>query len=100
MTNRNARRRNAKICELAELLAIGAAIRLRVNSDDVRAVVDAVVATLVEEYPSQYLYVPASVSYPVGQIRDDVKAGMSMRSICTKHRLDRRTIYRLLDQPE
>ena len=54
------------------------------------------VAYLVEEYPSQDLYIPAGVDYPVDQIRADF-GSMSVRAMCRKYRIDRRTIYRLLD---
>lgn len=95
--SRHTRRTKARIDELAEELTIGAAIRLRRDSDTIRDVIDAAVAYLVEEYPSQDLYVPSSGQYPVDEIRADVHAGMSMRAICRKYRLDRRTIYRLID---
>ena len=77
---------------------MGAALRLRTDSDEIRAVVEAVVAYLFEEYPAQDLYVPSSVSYPVEQIRADMASGMSVRKICHKYRLDRRTLYRVVDE--
>lgn len=94
--SRNTARAKARIDELSEELALGAAIRLRTDADDIRHVVDAVVAYLVEEYPSQDLYIPSSVTYPVAEIRADFKT-MSMRSLCRKYRIGRRTAYRLLD---
>lgn len=98
--SRNTTRRKARISELADELAIGAAIRLRVDSDTIRPIVDAVVAYLVEEYPSQDLYIPSSVTYPVRDILADLAAGISMRRICEKYRCDRRTIYRVIgDDP-
>lgn len=97
MSRRNTRRTRARIDELAEELAIGAAIRLRCDSDDIRHVVNAVVAYLIEEYPAQDLYIPAAVSWPVDEIRRAVERGDSMREICRRHRIDRRTVYRLLD---
>lgn len=99
--SRHTPRRKARINELADELAIAAAIRLRTDSDSIRPIVDAVVAYLVEEYPSQDLYIPASLvppRYPVEEIRAEIAAGRSMRSICERHRLDRRTVYRLLDE--
>ena len=94
-------RNTARVCmrveALAEELASGAAIRLRTDSDAIRPVVDAVVAYLVEEYPSQDLYIPSGATYPVAEIRAAVRAGESMRSICQRFRTDRRTVYRLLD---
>lgn len=95
--SRNTPRVRARIEELAEELAIGAAIRLRTDSDAIRHIVDAVVAYLVDEYPSQDLYIPSGVTYPVEEIRAAVRAGQSMRAICQKFRIDRRTVYRLLD---
>lgn len=96
--SRNTHRVRARIEELAEELVIGAAIRLRTDSDAIRPVVDAVVAYLVEEYPSQDLYIPAGARYPVAEIRAAVRAGQSMRAICQRFRTDRRTVYRLLDE--
>lgn len=94
--SRNTTRVKARIDQLADELALGAAIRLRTDADDIRHVVDAVVAYLVEEYPSQDLYIPSSVNYPVAEIRSDFNA-MSMRSLCRKYRISRATVYRLLD---
>lgn len=96
--SRNTARAKARIDQLSDELAIGAAIRLRTDADQIRPIVDAVVAYLVEEYPSQDLYIPSSVTYPVAEIRADFKT-MSMRALCKKYRCDRRTIYRLLDEP-
>lgn len=96
--SRNTPRVRARIEELAEELAIGAAIRLRTDSDAIRHIVDAVVAYLVDEYPSQDLYIPGGVRYPVAEIRAAVRAGQSMRAICQRFRTDRRTVYRLLDE--
>lgn len=95
--SRNTVRRKARIHELADELAIGAALRLRADSDAIRPIVDAVVQYLIEEYPSSDLYIPSSVIYPVEDIRADMSAGMSMRCICRKYRVSRGTVYRLLD---
>ena len=96
--SRHTARRRAQINALAEELAIGAAIRLRTDSDRIRPVVDAVVAYLLEEYPGQDLYIPACrVEIPVDEIRADMRAGKSMREICARYRVSRRTIYRMLD---
>lgn len=85
--------------ELKEELAIGAAIRLRVDSDDIREVVGAVVEYLIENYPRQDIYIPAGgCRLPKDEIRADLDAGMSMRQLCSKYRADRRTIYRALDE--
>lgn len=99
--SRNTQRRRARIDELTDELSVGAALRLRADSDDIRIVVAAVVAYLVEEYPAQDLYIPAStaVEYPVQSIRAAITAGRSVRSVCTQYRIDRRTLYRLLDEP-
>lgn len=96
--SRNTARTRARVEELADELAIGAAIRLRTNSDSIRPIVEAVVAYLVEEYPSQDLYIPSGVTYPVEKIRADLREGMSMRKLCHKYRVSRKTIYRLLDE--
>jgi Mor family transcriptional regulator len=90
--------RRAKIEELAEELTVGAAMRLRCDGTEIHKVVRAVVDYLVQEYPSQDLYIPASVTYPVADIQRDVQGGMSVRRVCRKYRLDRRTLYRLLEE--
>lgn len=97
--SRNTLRRKVRISELSEELAIGAAIRMRCDSDDIRDVVDAVVSYLVEEYPAQELYIPASLaarSYPVDAIRKFMGEN-SVRATCERFRIGRRTLYRLLD---
>ena len=99
--SRNTLRRKVRVNELTEELSIGAAMRLRTDSDSIRHVVDAVVAYLVEEYPAQDLYIPASVNdgtYPIGAIQAEVARGESMRSICRRFRIGRQTLYRLLGQ--
>lgn len=98
--SRNTYRRKARINELADELSVGAALRLRVDSDSIRHVVDAVVAYLVEEYPSQDLYIPSSVTYPIGEIREAMARGDSVRAMTARFRIDRRTLYRLLDAQE
>lgn len=90
-------RRKARINELADELAIGAAMRLRCDSNQIRPIVNAVVAYLVEEYPSQDLYIPSSVSYPVDRIRASLAAGVSMRRICREFQISRKTLYGLVD---
>lgn len=98
--SRKVARCRARINELAEELAIGAALRLRVDSDEIRAVVDAVVQYLVDEYPSQDLYIPASTTapqYPVEQIRAALGEGRSINSVCRQFRMSRRTLYAVLD---
>ncbi len=99
--SRNTLRQKVRISELAEELSVGAAMRLRTDSDSIRHVVDAVVAYLVEEYPAQDLYIPASLatsSYPVMAIRKAMESKESVRAVCRRFRIDRRTLYRLLDQ--
>lgn len=99
--SRHTLRRRVRISELTDELAIGAALRLRCDSDDIYHVVAAVVEYLVEEYPAQDLYIPASLRedvYPVEEIRRAVDAKESVRSICRRFRIDRRTLYRLLDR--
>lgn len=97
LVSRNTLRRRVRVNELADELAIAAAQRLRCDSDDIRPIVDAVVAYLVEEYPAQDLYIPAS-QVPIDDIRRHVAAGESIRSVCRRFRIDRRTLYRLLGQ--
>lgn len=97
MVTRHTARRKARIDELADELAIGAAMRLRRNSDDIHDVVRAVVDYLIEEYPSQDLYIPSSVTYPVLEIREAMAAGKSVRYVCRTYRISRVTLYRLLD---
>ncbi|GGD45785.1 hypothetical protein GCM10007235_17190 [Pseudoxanthomonas indica] len=97
--SRNTARKKARVNELADELTVAAAFRLRADTDSIRHIVDAVVAYLVEEYPSQDLYIPSGVTYPVEQIRADMASGMSIRKLCQKYRIDRRTLYRLLDEP-
>jgi Mor family transcriptional regulator len=97
--SRNTQRTRARLRELSDELAIGAAMRLRTDADEIRPVIEAVVAYLVAEYPSQDLYIPSAVEYPVAAIREDFGA-MSVRALCRKYRCDRRTIYRLLDEGE
>ncbi len=92
--------RRARVNELVDELAVGAALRLRCSTGDIHGVVQAVVEYLTTEYPSQDLYIPASITppeYPVEAIRRAVAEGKSIRSICKKYRMDRRTVYRLLD---
>ncbi|MDG9765606.1 hypothetical protein, partial [Stenotrophomonas sp. GD04064] len=102
VVSRNTVRNKVRISELTEELAVGAALRLRCDSDDIRSVVEAVVAYLVEEYPAQDLYIPASMqssAYPVEAIRKGMQEQESVRSLCRRFRIDRRTLYRLLDEP-
>lgn len=89
--------RRARIEELAEELTVGAAMRLRCDGTEIHQVVRAVVDYLVQEYPSQDLYIPASVTYPVGDIQRDIQDGMSVRRVCRKYRIARQTLYRLLE---
>lgn len=96
-------RRKARLDELTEELCIGAAMRLRCESDDIHEVVKAVVAYLTEEYPAQDLYIPAGLAptaYPVASIKTAVASGQSVRKVCQRFRIDRRTLYRLLSEPE
>ena len=91
--SRHTTRRKARVDELVDELSIGAALRLRCDSDDIEGVVRAVVQYLTEEYPAQELYIPSSVTYPVEELRAAMSSGQSIRSICKKHRIDRRTLY-------
>lgn len=103
MVNRKVHRRKARVEELTEELAIGAAMQLRCESTDIHQVVQAVVDYLVKEYPAQDLYIPAGFSaeqYPIERIKADIQAGRSIRWICRKYRLGRKTLYRLLGHLE
>ena len=95
MSGRHTARRKVKVDELVDELSIGAAMRLRCDSDDIHATVRAVVDYLMEEYPAQELYIPSSVTWPVEEIRADLAAGMSIRKICRKHKVSRNTVYQL-----
>ena len=94
--SRHTAKRTARVSELVEELSVGAALRLKCDSDDIHAVVRAVVDYLVEEYQEQELYIPSSVTYPVEQLRTEIASGQSVRSICKRHRIDRRTLYRVV----
>ena len=100
MVTRKVHRRKARVEELTEELAIGAAMQLRCESTDIHQVVQAVVDYLVKEYPAQDLYIPAGFTadqYPVEKIRGDLAAGKSIRWVCKKYRISRKTLYPLLD---
>ena len=99
--SRKVARQKARVEDLTDELAIGAAMQLRCDSAEIHDVVKAVVEYLVKEYPAQDLYIPADLkpgAYPVEAIRAAVKSGSSIRSICRKFRIDRRTVYRLMDE--
>lgn len=97
MSGRHTARRKVKVDQLVDELSVGAALRLRRDSDDIHDVVRAVVAYLMEEYPAQELYIPSSVSWPVEQLRAEIASGKSIRSICKHYQIDRRTLYRVVD---
>lgn len=97
---RNTKRISLRAIELVDELSVAAAQRLRCDSDDVHRVVRAVVDYLVEEYPGQDVYIPSGFgpsNYPVTEIRGAVSGGESIRSICRRFHISRRTLYRLLD---
>lgn len=98
MSRRNTLRTSVRINDLIDELAIGAALRLRVDSDTIRWVIVAVVRYLTEEYPSQDLYIPGSKqsTYSINQIHTDLAAGMSIRALCRKHRIGHKTVRRIL----
>lgn len=98
MSRRNTPRAAVRINELTEELCIGAAIRLRTDADEIRNIVGAVVQYLIDEYPSQDLYIPSGVTYPVAEIRADMAAGDSIRTICRRYRIARTTVYRLVGE--
>ena len=97
---RNTTRVTLRAEDLVEELALGAAVRLKCNSDDIHHVVRAVVDYLVAEYRAQDFYIPAGfgpAKYPVAEIRQAVAAGESVRSVCRRFHLSRRTLYGLLE---
>lgn len=96
--SRHTRRRKAQLDQLVDELTVGAAMRLRCNSDEIHGVVSAVVDYLREEYPAQDLYIPSAVTYPVEKIRAAVAAKRSTRDICREFRISRATLYRLMDE--
>lgn len=96
--SRHTVKRKARINELTDELTIGAALRLRCDSDDIHDVVRAVVDYLIEEYPAQELYIPSSVTYPVEELRAALASGKSVRAICRENRIDRRTLYRVVGE--
>jgi Mor family transcriptional regulator len=98
--SRKVARQKARVEELTDELAIGAAMRLRCDSAEIHPVVKAVVDYLVKEYPAQDLYIPAGFApeqYPVERIKSDLAAGKSIRFVCKKYRTSRKTLYRILD---
>lgn len=72
-------------------------MRLRQDADKIRDIVQAVVQYLTEEYPSQDLYIPSSVTYPVEAIKADFRDGRSVRWLCATYRISRKKLYQLLD---
>lgn len=99
MARRHTVRSVVRINELTEELCIGAAIRMRTDADAIRPVVAAVVQYLIDEYPSQDLYIPGGVAYPLAEIQRDLAQGESVRSICRRYRIGRQTLYRLVGEP-
>lgn len=95
--SRHTPRNKVRIDELTDELTVAAAMRLRCDAEEIRKTVEAVVAYLVEEYPSQDLYIPSSTTYPVDEILSALQAGRSMRWISREYRVGRQTIYRLMD---
>lgn len=97
MSARNSQRRAVCVPDLVEELSIGAAIRLRCKSDDIRDVVQALVAYISEEYRTQDFYVPAPArELPNDEIRAAVASGESVRSICRRYHISRRMVYRVM----
>lgn len=96
--SRKTPRTKARVDQLADELAYGAALRLRADAQSIRPIVDAVVAYLVDEYPAQDLYIPSSVTYPVERLRAEFKDGKPIRVICREYRISRAKLYQLLDE--
>lgn len=100
--SRNTPRRLVRIQELIEELSIGAAQRLKTDSDAVEPIVRAVVAYLVDEYPGQDFYVPSvqEPRYPRERIWADLDANRSVRAICKRNRVGRNTVFRAIEERE
>lgn len=75
------------LCEATGMRSINA-IRL----------VEPIVRYLQQNHGGEQLYIPAiGRTYPVEEIRRAVSAGISIRALCRKYRVSRKTLYRLLD---
>lgn len=100
--SRHTQRRRVQIDALVDELSIAAAQRLKTDSDECEPYIRAVVAYLVEEYPAQELYIPASANpkYPVERIRAALRDGQSVRSICKQYGVGRWTVYRISEEAE
>lgn len=96
--SRHTTKRKVLVEQLVDELTIGAAMRLKRDADEIHDVVRAVVEYLREEYPAQELYIPSSVQYPVAQLQEELASGKSVRDICKRHRIDRRTLYRVVGE--
>jgi hypothetical protein len=99
LVTRKVNRRRARLDELTEELCIGAAMRLRCESESIHDVVKAVVDYLTEEYPAQDLYIPAGIvpeAYPVAAMKAAMASGESVRKICQRFQIRRQTLYRLV----
>lgn len=65
---------------------------------DVAEVVQQLVTHLQRNYGGTEIYIPVpGRAYPVDAIREAFRRGDSIRSICRAYQVDRRTLYRLLD---
>ncbi len=99
MPQRHTTRQSAKVADLAAELTSAAVHRLGNGRHEVADVVASIVAYLVEEYPSQDLYIPSERAprYPLERIKADLRANKSVRSICASHHVGRGTVKRIRD---
>jgi Mor family transcriptional regulator len=75
------------VCEATGLRAVSA-VRF----------VEPIVRHLQQNYGGEQLYIPSvGRTYPVDEMRQAVLSGVSMRALCRKYKVSRRTLYRLLD---
>lgn len=93
---RHTQKRQAVATALVEELSIGAALRLKCDSDDINSTVRAVVEYIMDEYRGQEFYIPSTVTWPVEQLREALASKESVRSICRRFKIDRRTLYRVV----
>lgn len=92
--SRHTQRREVRRRELIDELSIAAAVRLKLDSDDIEHIITAAVDYLIEEYPAQDLYIPARSSTTHADIRAALQTGAGIREICRNLGVSRATVYR------
>lgn len=81
-------------CEWLDLLA-------RNGMDQAKAspIIERLIQCLQDDRGGDVIYIPVRRRhYPMDRIRADLEAGLAIRAICRRYRMDRRTLYRLLDE--